>query len=58
MMDTERVVKEAIEIKLHLNNVSREAVICLSKSWKPPVNFLRKLSGNYTISTRQANYTD
>jgi hypothetical protein len=55
---TEGAVREATETKLHPNNMSREAVICLSKSWKPPVSSLRKLSGNYTISTRQANYTD
>jgi hypothetical protein len=38
----DRIAKEAIEIELHLNNMNREAGLCLSKSWKSPISSLKK----------------
>jgi hypothetical protein len=40
----DRIVREAIEIGLHNNNVNREDGFCLSKSWKPPISSLRDRS--------------
>jgi hypothetical protein len=41
----DRIVREAIEIELHLYNINREGGFCLSKSWKPLIGSL-KLSGH------------
>jgi hypothetical protein len=40
-----RIVREAIEIELNLNNINREGGFCLSKSWKALIGCL-KLSGH------------
>jgi hypothetical protein len=39
------IVREAIEIELHHNNINKEGGFCLSKSWKPLIGSL-KLSGH------------
>jgi hypothetical protein len=37
----DRLIKEAIEIKLHLNIMNREDSLCLSQSWKPLIHSLK-----------------
>jgi hypothetical protein len=41
----DRVIGEAIEIELHLNNMNREDGLCLSQSWKPLI-YSRKVHRN------------
>jgi hypothetical protein len=41
----DRIVREAIGIKLHPYNINREGGFCLRKSWKP-FNGSLKLSGH------------
>jgi hypothetical protein len=41
----DRIVREAIEIELHLYNINREDGFCLSKSWKALIGSL-KFSGH------------
>jgi hypothetical protein len=38
----DRIIREAIEIEFHPNNMNREVVFCLSKSWKPLICSLKK----------------
>jgi hypothetical protein len=38
----DRIVREAIEIELHPNNINREVSFCVSKSWKPLLCSLKK----------------
>jgi hypothetical protein len=38
----DRVIKEAIEIKLHANNINRDGGFNLSRSWYPTVNMLKQ----------------
>jgi hypothetical protein len=38
----DRIIREAIEIKLHPNNMNREDGFSLSRSWKPLINNLRE----------------
>jgi hypothetical protein len=52
----DRVIREAIEIKLHPNNTNREVGFCLSKSWKPLICSLKKLPENDARSTRLQDY--
>jgi predicted GIY-YIG superfamily endonuclease len=45
----DHIVREAIEIEFHRNNINREVRFCLSKSWKPLICSLKKPDA---ISTR------
>jgi hypothetical protein len=45
------VIREAIEIELHPNNMNREVGFCLSKSWKPLICSLKKPSEHDARST-------
>jgi hypothetical protein len=38
----DHIVREAIEIELHPNNMNREMCFCLSSSWKPLICSLKK----------------
>jgi hypothetical protein len=38
----DRIIREAIEIELHLDNMHREGGFCLSKSWKPLICSLKR----------------
>jgi hypothetical protein len=36
-----QMIKEAIEVKLHLNNMNKEDGLCLSQSWNPLIHSLK-----------------
>jgi hypothetical protein len=38
----DHVIKEAIEIKLHANNINRDGGFNLSRSWYPIMNMLKQ----------------
>jgi hypothetical protein len=48
----DRIIRKAIEIELHPNNMNREVVFCLSKSWKPLICSLKKPLQHDARSTR------
>jgi hypothetical protein len=43
----DHIVREAIQIELYRNNMNREVGFYLSKSWKPLICFLKKLTPIY-----------
>jgi hypothetical protein len=48
----DHIIREAIEIELHPNNMNREVEFCLSKSWKPLICSLKKPPEHDARSTR------
>jgi hypothetical protein len=46
----DHIVREATEIELHPNNMSREMGFCVSKSWKPLICSLKKPDARSTRS--------
>jgi hypothetical protein len=48
----DRIVREAIEIELHPNNMNREMGFCLSSSWNPLICSLKKPPEHDARSTR------
>jgi hypothetical protein len=38
----DHIIKEAIKIRLHLNNFSRDLDFTLSQSWHPLTNFIKR----------------
>jgi hypothetical protein len=52
----DRIIREAIEIELHPNNMNREDGFCHSKTWKPLICSLKKPPVNDARSTRLQGY--
>jgi hypothetical protein len=50
------IIREAIVIELHPNNMNREAGFCLSKTWKPLICSLKKPPEQDSRSTRLQSY--
>jgi hypothetical protein len=38
----DRIIREAIQIELHANNINREDGFSLSRSWKPLIRYPRE----------------
>jgi hypothetical protein len=47
----DRMIREAIEIELHPNNMNREDGFRLSRAWKPLINFQRMQEASGTASS-------
>jgi hypothetical protein len=41
IINVDRLIKEAIENELHSNNMNREDVPCLTRSWKQLIHTLK-----------------
>jgi hypothetical protein len=50
------IVREALEIELHPNNMNREMGFCLSSSWKPLICSLKKHPEHDATSTRLSGH--
>jgi hypothetical protein len=48
----DQMVREAVEIELHPNNMNRDVGFCLSKSWTPLICFLKRPPEYDARSTR------
>jgi hypothetical protein len=50
---TDKLVKEAIEIRLHANNFNRDSGFMLSQAWHPLINELQRLSDTQMNGSRE-----
>jgi hypothetical protein len=51
----DRLIKEAVKLKMHPNNFNRDEGLVLSKAWKP---LLHRLQENSQLKTEQELYTE
>jgi hypothetical protein len=51
-MYSDRPIREAIEIQMHLNNMNKEDGLVLSTAWKPLLHTLKQngTNGTHTIT--------